>query len=153
MKEMFEHFTGENAKVYNLLSQKEINQIRIKLGKKHIKDSDWAFIREILFSHNVIVLEPVVPDAKLFVKEHVLYDNGLMVAFTNIEDCREYVNTINRRDAARNRLFQLGTMPLEKAAEISRKYGADLYIDMQIKENAVFIVYYQQEDRLDTITI
>ena len=94
-----------------------------------------------------------MPDAKLYVKEHVLYDNGLMVAFTNIEDCREYVNTINRRDAARNRLFQLGTMPLEKAAEISRKYGADLYIDMQIKENAVFIVYYQQEDRLDTITI
>lgn len=153
MKEMFEHFTGENAEKYNLLSQKDINQIRIKLGKKHIKESDWDFIREILYSHNVIVLEPVVPDAKLFVKEHLLYDNGLMVAFTNIDNCREYVDTINRRDAAQNRLFQLGTMPFGKAAEISRKYGADLYIDMQIKENAVFIVYYQQEDRFDTITI
>ena len=33
MKKMFAHFTGENAAEYNLLSQKEMNQIRIKLGK------------------------------------------------------------------------------------------------------------------------
>ena len=153
MKEMFAHFTGENAAEYNLLSQKEMNQIRIKLGKKHIKDSDWTYIREILSAHNVIVLEPVVPDAKLFVREHVLYDNGIMVAFTNIEDCRGYVNTINKRDSAPNRLFQLGTMPFDAVIGIARKYDADLYIDLQIKENAKFMVYYQQEDRMDTISI
>ncbi len=153
MKEMFEHFTGENAEVYNLLSQKDINQIRIKLGKKHIKESDWMFIRNILAAHNVIVLEPVVPDAKLSVKEHVLFDNGIMVAFTNIDNCREYVNTINRRDVAQNRIFQLGTMPFDAVTEISRKYGTDLYIDLQIKENAVFMVYYQREDRMDIVTI
>ena len=153
MKEMFEHFTGENAEVYNLLSQKDINQIRIKLGKKHIKESDWTYIREILSAHNVIVLEPVVPDAKLSVKEHVLFDNGIMVAFTNIDNCREYVNTINRRDGAQNRIFQLGTMPFESVTDISKKYGTDLYIDLQIKENAVFMVYHQREDRMDIIKI
>ena len=153
MQEMFEHFTGENAKAYNLLSQKDINQIKIKLGKKHVKESDWAFIRDLLSTHNVIVLEPVVPDAKLGVREHVLYDNGIMVAFTNIEDCREYVKMINKRDTAANRLFQLGTMPFNMVAEICRKYDTDLYIDIQIKVNAVFIVYYQQKDQLDTITI
>lgn len=150
---MFEHFTGENAEAYNLLSQKDINQIRIKLGKKHMKESDWKYIREILSDHNVIVLEPVVPDAKLMVKEHVLYDNGLMVAFTNIENCREYVNSINRRDAAPNRLFQLGAMPFPVVTEIAGRYDTDLYIDLEIKENAVFMVYYQQEDRMDTVTI
>ena len=153
MKEMFEHFTEENAEAYNLLSQKDINQIRIKLGKKHIKESDWVYIREILSAHNVIVLEPVVPDAKLIVKEHVLYDNGIMVAFTNIENCREYVNTVNRRDAAPNRLFQLGIMPFEAVTEIAGKYDTDLYIDLQIRENAAFMVYYQREDRMDIVTI
>ena len=153
MQEMFEHFTDENSKEYNLLSQKDINQIRVKLGKKHIKESDWTFIREILSIHNMIVLEPVVFDAKLSVKEHVLYDNGIMVAFTNIENCREYVNLINRRDATPNRLFQLGIMPFNIVTEIARKYGTDLYIDLQIKENAVFLVYYQQEDRIDIMEI
>ena len=153
MKEMFEHFTGENAEVYNLLSQKEVNQIKIKLGKKHIKESDWSYIREILSAHNVIVLEPVVPDAKLSVKEHVLYDTGLMVAFTNVDNCREYVKSINLRDAAPNRLFQLGIMPFEAVIEISRKYNTDLYIDLQIKENSVIMVYYQQEDRMGTVSL
>lgn len=153
MKEMFEHFTGENIEVYNLLSQKEINQIKIKLGKKHIKESDWTYIRDILSAHNLIVLEPVVPDAKLGVREHVLYDTGLMVAFTNIDNCREYVKSINLRDAAPNRLFQLGVMPFEVVTEIARKYDTDLYIDLQIKENTVFMVYYQRQDRMDTIVI
>ena len=134
MQEMFEHFTGENSEVYNLLTQKEINQIRVKLGKKHIKESDWIFIREILSAHNVIVLEPVVSDAKLSVKEHVLYDNGIMVAFTNIEKCREYVNIINRRDAAPNRLFQLGIMPFDILTEIARKYGIEERLPILIAE-------------------
>ena len=44
-------------------------------------------------------------------------------------------------------------MPFDAVIGIARKYDADLYIDLQIKENAKFMVYYQQEDRMDTISI
>ena len=58
MYQEFETFIAHNVEEHNLISKEDLDRIKIKLGKSHRKESDWAVIKDILSSHNVIVVEP-----------------------------------------------------------------------------------------------
>ena len=74
-----------------MIPKDKVSLINIKLGKSHRKESDWTVIKDILSAHNLIVCEPGVPDRHLKVVEHILVEDRILVAFTNLEDCEEHI--------------------------------------------------------------
>ena len=84
MHQEFGTFIVHNAEEHNLISKEDVALIKIKLGKSHRKESDWVVIKDILSSHNVIVAEPVKPDRRVSVKEHILCD---FKYFTSVKIC------------------------------------------------------------------
>lgn len=151
MQQAFEKFIAQNAEEHNLIPQKDVDLIKIKLGKSHRKESDWGVIKDILSSHNVIVAEPAKPDRRVPVKEHIMCEDGHLVVFTNIEDCNEHIIHLNRKDGVPDRLFRLGSMPFEEAVDIAEEYGMDLYIDLHAKTNTVCMCYVAGEEKIKAV--
>ncbi len=135
----------QNQEEYGLISERDVTTIKIKLGKSHRKEADWTVIKEILSSHNIIALEPAYPDKRLPVKDHILCENGHMVVFTNINDCKKYIRNLNTIHNAPERGFLIGTMLFEDAISISEKNKMELYIDYQVYANEKFMLYVPGE--------
>ena len=57
---------------FDLIPQKDVSLLKIKLGKGHRKESDWDVIKEILTSHELIVAEPNVSDDFVSAVNHVM---------------------------------------------------------------------------------
>ena len=153
MHKEFEKFIVHNAEEHNLISKEDVAMIKIKLGKSHRKESDWAVIKDILSSHNVIVAEPVKPDRRVPVKEHILCEDGALIVFTNIEDCNEHIIHLNRKNGVPGRIFQLGSMPFEEAVDIAEEYGMNLYIDLQAKANTKCMCYVAGEEKIKAVMV
>ena len=146
-------FKNQNSDEHNLVSDKDVGLIKVKLGKQHIKESDWTVIKDILSSHNVIVMEPVKEDPRLPVKDHILCEEGTLVVFTNMEDCHEHILYLNQRDHMPARLFRLGSLPFEIAVGAAEKYQMDLYIDLLVKENNMCMVYLPKTKMIYAVTL
>jgi hypothetical protein len=138
---------------HNLIPQKELDLIKIKLGKSHRKESDWAVIKDILASHNVVLAEPVRKDPRLPVVEHILCEDNALMVFTNLEDCKEHICSLNRKDGTPGRMFQIGSMPFDEAVQISEENGMDMYIDLQMKTNTMCMCYVPREGRIKAVML
>ena len=135
----------------NLISKEDIALIKIKLGKRHRKESDWTEIKAILSSHNVIVFEPTEPDPSIPVKDHITCIDGLLMVYTNIEDCQEYIRFLINQNGTPGRMFIIGSMPFDQAVGISQKYQMDLYIDLIPKPNNVCMAYIPESESIKAI--
>lgn len=88
----------ENEEVHNLIPIKDVDLIKIKLGKSHRKESDWEIIKDILSSHNVIVAEPEEKDSRVKIVEHIICEEDrYLFVFTNFKDCGEYIKGLNKK--------------------------------------------------------
>lgn len=150
MSKEFDTYIADNPE-FDLIPKDKVSLIKIKLGKSHRKESDWTVIKDILSAHNLIVCEPKVPDRHLKAIEHILVENGNLVAFTNLEDCEEHIQNLNQRDRKPGRLFQLGVMPFDQAVAVSDACGMDLYIDLQAKVNTMCMVYIHGEGKIKAV--
>ncbi len=135
----------------NLIPTEKVSLIKIKLGKKHRKESDWEVIKEILSKYNLIVCEPKDPDRHLKAVEHILVEDGLLVIFTNVKDCETHIKDLNLKDGRPDRLFQLGVMSFDQAVAVSDAYGMDLYIDLQAKINTICMAYVHGEGKIKAV--
>lgn len=152
MLKEFDTYIADNTE-FDLIPKDKVSLIKIKLGKSHRKESDWAVIKDILSAHNLIVCEPKDPDRYLKTVEHILVEDGMLMTFTNLEDCEEHIKNLNRRDGKSGRLFQLGVMPFDQAVAVSDAYGMDLYIDLQAKANTMCMVYTHVERKIKAVMI
>ena len=152
MSKEFDTYIADDPE-FNLIPKDKVSLIKIKLGKSHRKESDWTVIKDILSVHSLIVCEPKAPDRHLKAVEHILVEAGKLVAFTNLEDCMEHINKLNRRDGKLGRLFQIGAMPFEQAVTISDAYGMDLYIDLQEKINTMCMAYIHGEGKINAVMV
>lgn len=150
MSKEFDTYIADNPE-FDLIPEDKVSLIKIKLGKSHRKESDWAVIKDILSTHNLIVCEPKDPDRHLKTVEHILVEDGILVTFTNLEDCEEHIKNLNRRDRKSGRLFQLGVMPFDQAVAVSDAYGMDLYIDLQAKANTMCMAYIHGERKIKAV--
>lgn len=140
-----------NSLEFNLIPKDKVSLIKIKLGKSHRKESDWEVIKEILSGYNLIVCEPKSPDRHLKTVEHILVEDGILVIFTNVEDCETHIKNLNLKDGRPDRLFQLGVMPFDQAVAVSDTYGMDLYIDLQAKVNTMCMAYVHGEGKIKAV--
>lgn len=150
MSKEFDTYIADNPE-FDLIPEDKVSLIKIKLGKSHRKESDWTVIKDILSEHNLVVCEPKARDRHLRVVEHILVENGNLVAFTNLGDCEEHIRNLNRRDRKLGRMFQIGVMPFDQAVAVSDAYGMDLYIDFQEKVNTMCMVYVHGEGKIKAV--
>ena len=149
---MVEEFNEQNEE-YGILSSHDLDLIRIKLGKTHRKESDWAVIKDIFLKHSLFVAEPMKPDPRYPVIEHILSDGRKLFVFTNEDDCKTFVTYLNMRDKTFTRMFQIGTMPFAEAVDISEKNNLELYIDYNSESNRKFISYVPAKKLLKAVVM
>ncbi len=125
---------------FDLIPQKDVSLLKIKLGKGHRKESDWDVIKEILTSHELIVAEPSVSDDFVSAVNHVMACGNRIFAFTNAEDCYNFLKYLCNTSMM-NRDFEIGTMPFYELTEIAEENQMFLYIDMKMKTNSMCIAY------------
>ena len=137
----------------DILSEADVNMIKIKLGKSHRKESDWDFIKTILSSHSVLTIAPVNEDPQVPTVEGILYEDGAFVVFTNRDDCDQHVRHINRVDGTPERIFEVRAIAFDDAVSIADQYGKDLYVDFQPEENSTCLVYQAASHTLQAVLL
>ena len=110
------------------LSEEEIAKLKIKIGKKHRTEKDWAFIKELLEERAVFTANPM--DEKIQKKccvEGLLKDNGRLVVFTSLKACKDYLDEVGT--IRYGRYMTIGNIPFRSVLEIAVDYGEKVYID------------------------
>ena len=144
----------ENEKEHNMIPLKDVDLIKIKLGKSHRKESDWQIIKDILSSHNVIVAEPDEEDPRVNIVEHIICeDDRYLLVFTNFKDFGEYITGLNRRIGFPQCDFHIGSMPFEQAVDISEMYHMDLFIDYVGRQDAMCMMYIHGENKIKAVML
>lgn len=122
------------------LSPAEIKSIKSILRQPRRLPKDWDCIKSLLGSRSLFTVHPA--DEALFRRftiDGVLYDQDVLLAFTDPEDCEEY----GRRYAAVRigREFTIVTVPYEEIIRIAEQYEKDVYIDLRKEFEERFLVY------------
>ena len=122
----------------NLIPKDLINQIKIKTGKSHLKESDWKTITDILFSHDVLTAYPASPNKNIHTIRNVLCQNdGLMVFTTNDSIDRFLQGNHWEMDTK----FVVFSIPFVSVTTLARQYGMNIYIDYPVKSGDPYIIY------------
>ncbi len=114
--------------------------MKAKLALDHRTEDDWIVVKDLLREHDVVVMEPMEKNAKYKTYDHILYDQGGLLAFTSISECQRYINQLSAVNG--RMMFTVGAMPFLDATRISDRRRKDLYIDYKI--GVPFIRYRAQ---------
>lgn len=122
------------------LSPQEIRSIKSILNQPQRTQKDWDFIKSLLQTRSLFTVRP--GDEMLrgrFTIDGVLYDQGVLLAFSDQEDCGEY----GRRYAAvrTGREFTVTAVPYEQVLGIAAAHEKDVYIDFRKEKDERFLVY------------
>lgn len=122
------------------LSPQEIRSIKSILNQPQRTPKDWDFIKSLLQTRSLFTVRP--GDETLrgrFTIDGVLYDQGVLLAFSDQEDCGEY----GRRYAAvrTGREFTVTAVPYEQVLGIAAAHEKDVYIDFRKEKDERFLVY------------
>ena len=122
------------------LSPQEIRTVKSILDQPRRLQKDWDCIKSLLQSRSLFTVHPA--DEALFRRftiDGVLYDQDVLLAFTDPEDCEEY----GRRYAAVRigREFAIVTVPYDDIIRIAEHHEKDVYIDMRKEFEERYLVY------------
>lgn len=148
MSKAFDEYISDKPEI-NIISKEDLSLLKIKLGKSHRKESDWAAIKDILNSHDVITVNIRKPQRGIKSVNGVLCEDNSLFVFTNIDDCEkhiQYLHSITTLD----RFVNIGSLPFESVIEISNQNGMKVYIDLVDEKNQRIIIYSPQLKKLET---
>lgn len=110
------------------LSKEEISKLRIKIGKSHRTEKDWAVIKELFEDRVVFTVIPAdVKMAEECCIEGVLKDEGALVVFTSVAACTDYLDRIGVHRFGR--YMTIGNIPFSSVIEIAIDYKELVYVD------------------------
>ena len=133
----------------NLMDDKDVAAIKIKLGKSHRKESDWTFIKELLINHSLITIEPSENTLRLEIIDHILCDKGYFIAFTNYDDAKKYMRAVNIQDNRPERNFLVGAISFENVINASHYYRRDVLIDVNFESSSRCLHYSWQNQSIE----
>ena len=133
------HETTQPSSQKQPFSPQEIRTIKSILNQPRRLQKDWDCIKSLLQSRSLFTVHP--KDEALFLRftiDGVLYDQDVLLVFTDPEDCEEY----GRRYAAVRigREFSIAAVPYDDI-RIAEQYEKDVYIDMRKEFEDRFLVY------------
>ena len=143
MEESFQKLLDENPGIA-LIPKEDVGKIKIKMGKSHRKESDWTVIKDILYSHDLITAAP--QNATRYVDDvsGVLHEEGVLIAFTNFDDCERHLKDLYKRDNRIGSMFHITSVAFPDIIEIADTNKKDLFIDIQDEPNTMFMAYLHQ---------
>lgn len=113
----------------DFLSSEEINAIRIKTGKSRIKARDFEEIEKIMEGHSLFVL---MPSGNIFFVRSVsryLVDGQSLMLFTNLHDCKEYLNMLYEQHGPGDWKIGIGTISIREALRFVREHRLFAAVD------------------------
>lgn len=148
----FNEYVEQNPEL-NLIPKEQVAQIKVLLMKEHRTEDDWIIIKDILQSHAVIVTEPVKPDRRIKVRDHILCDEGNLIVFTNGDDCQRFTREFILKKLPASTIFQMGSMPFTMAVDLSEKHRMDLLIDPVHEPGDRFMMYMHGKAQIKAVML
>jgi len=148
MSKTFDEYISDNPEI-NIISKENISLLKIKLGKSHRKESDWATIKGILISHDVITVNIQKPVAGIKSVHGILCEENKLMIFTNIDDCEKHIRNLHATSSI-SRFVNIVSLPFESVLYVSEKTDMPVLIDMTDEKNQKFIIYYPHLKELKT---
>lgn len=113
----------------NFLSSADIDFIRVKIGKSHVGRRDWEQVQDRMAGHSLFVMRPAGTISFIRTVERYLVDGNRLVLFTNLTDCREYLNRILEQNGPGDWKIQIGDIKVEEALAFARQHDLFAAID------------------------
>lgn len=123
------------------------------MGKSKRNESDWDIIKAILARHDLIVFGPEKEEREYKVYDHIMSEDGILQAFTNLDDCMRHIQWLNEDDGTPGRKFVVGGLPFEQIIRASDYYGRDLLIDMTIDGKNRSILYLAGKGEIKAVSL
>lgn len=136
----------------NALTKSEISQLRIKIGKNHRTEKDWAFIKNMLREKAVFTAEPMGEKYRAAHSvEGVLKDSGYLLIFTTIEACKAYLD--NHGCARFGYQLTIGTIPFTTVVMIASDNKEKVLLDLDNPQNGNILGFDGRDRTLHTVRI
>lgn len=123
-----------------ILSDNELASIKRMLGKTYQNKEILEQIEGMLKDKQLFTIIPTDEDrsgGSCF--EGILQDRGVLLVFTNLEECEEY----GKRHAAvrMGSNYRISMISSERVLEVAAAYGKEVYIDIRQRTDDRFLVY------------
>ncbi len=125
----------------NFLSQEDIEFLRVKAGKNKLGYRDCLQIEERLAGHALFALVP--GEGASFLKKigGYLVDGNSFMLFTNLEDCKAYLNQILEQKGAGDWKIQVVGISFAEVMAFAREYQVMAAVDYRNQPDARFLIY------------
>ncbi len=124
----------------NLISEKDLAILKMKLGKNKRNEKDWSMIKDILYTCDLIVPEILDDTAMTGNINGVMYIDNYLIAFTNPDDCSRQMNSFSQELMMTMR-WQMSFKSFVELANIADQAGMTLLIDLITDGRTRFINY------------
>lgn len=130
----------------NFMSADQIAHIRIKTAKSRIGRRDWADVEGTLAGHSLFVLRPVGNVSFVKTVERFLVDGKSLILFTNLADCRSYLNMLLQQHGPGDWKIEIASTTLPEAMVFVQQHQLYAAIDYTgQRETKAFL--YSGKDR------
>ncbi len=126
---------------FNMIPKEDVARIKSLLTKTVRTEDEWTIIKDILADHSLILASPKGKDPRIKVINHILVDEGRLVAFTNMDDTVAYFRDYVQESFPEGVQFQTGTMSFVEIANTADKRKMELYIDPPVTDHVMFLCY------------
>jgi len=124
----------------NMISDKDLSIIKIKLGKSKRNEKDWSVIKEMLLTHDLIVPESLDENEVIGNVGGAMRIDQMLIAFTNPDDCSRQMKAFSE-DMGMTLRWQMKFMLFTDLGNIADNAGLMLCIDMITDGRNRFITY------------
>ena len=124
----------------NLISDKELSIIKIKLGKGKRSEKDWSVIKGILLAHDLIVPESMDENEMVGNVGGAMRIGQMLISFTNPDDCSRQMKAFSD-DLKMTLRWQMKFLSFIDLGNIADDAGLMLCIDMITDGKNRFITY------------
>lgn len=149
MTKEFEEFIADKPE-FNIATKEEVSLIKIKLEKSHRKESDWEVIKDIFYKRNLITFIPSKKMKGIKTVEKLPCEFGYLIAFSNIDDCTQYIGEKQYRLKSRS-YVNIISVPFMDICEIADRNDVDVLIDANGGINSKCFIYAHKEERLKAV--
>ena len=125
----------------NFLSSADIEFIRLKTSKSRIGFRDWEQVQQRMEGHSLFALRPVGNVPFVRTVERFLVDGQSLILFTDLHDCKDYLNLLLEQHGPGGWKIQIGAISLEEAMTFARQHELFAAIDYTGKREAKSFLY------------
>lgn len=148
----FEEYLEKNPGI-PLIPKENVDKIKIKLGKSHRKESDWDVIKNILMTHDLITASPLKRTRRVSDIQGVLYEEGVLIAFTNMNDCNKYLKSLYEDNRELGSVFNIKSLPFNELISIAEENRKNIFIDIQLEKNCMFMMYHYDKKYIEAVRL